>query len=273
LRAQLTDLAGPQGKALAKARRTKEQFQRQVEALQNVNRILARRESGIQAEQIMPTGPGSLGETPPVLQSIQELSGQSNVLKQYAQRLREAKIQARGLAQAVQDTELAGSDRELGRVPEGARQAGEEIDDTVNRQLTQGIQLASQLGATLIESAEQGGASFQQIFGSVLQTIGGIVGVANPAAGAAISGGGTIIQQLQHGGTVQSALQIVGEEGPELAALPKGTQVASHDASMRIMEQKAARQMTVEIEEQGRLRSNMDRLRADIDRNAEFKGR
>jgi hypothetical protein len=79
---------------------------------------------------------------------------------------------------------------------------GESYDENVNQQLVQGIQLAGQLGATLVQSAKQGSASFQQIFGSVLQTVGSVVGVANPAIGAGIAGTGTIVKQLQHGGQV-----------------------------------------------------------------------
>ena len=214
LRAQLTDLAGPQGKALAKARRTKEQFQRQAEALRNVNRILARQEDAIQAEQIMPTGPGSLGEMPPVLQSIQDLSGQSNVLRQYAQRLREAKIQAQELAQALQDIELAGSDQEQGRTPDQGTTVGtpglsalgmsvEELQrqfdvgekkaqrfkQTAQRQLGQVLSMAARIGTTLEQSFERGEFSARKFAKTVLPLLGQIIGtIAGGPAGGAIGG-------------------------------------------------------------------------------------
>jgi len=73
--------------------------------------------------------------------------------------------------------------------------------------------------------------------------------------------------------TAQAVLEGLPPEEFSSGGPAMDTQVASRDASVQIMEQKAAREMTVEIEEQGRLQSNMDRLRADIDRNAEFKGR
>jgi hypothetical protein len=196
LGAQLTDLAGPQGVALAQARRTKEQFQRQAEALRNVNRILARRESGIQAEQVMPAGPGSLGEMPPVLQSIQELSGQSNVLKQYAQRLREARIQAQGLNQAVQDTELAGSDRELGKVPEGVENASDSADE-INNKFARSIQLAGRIGTTLEQAFERGEKSVRDYAKVALPLLGQIVGtIAGGPVGGRIGGGAGQIAAL-----------------------------------------------------------------------------
>jgi DNA repair exonuclease SbcCD ATPase subunit len=193
LRAQLTDLAGPQGKALAKARRTKEQFQRQVEALQNVNRILARRESGIQAQQVMPAGPGSLGEMPPVHQSIQELSGQSNVLEQYAQQLKAAKIQAQGLAQALEDVDLAGSPKELGQsmdeLSEGADDASDSSDE-INNKLARSIQLAGRVGTTLEQAFERGEKSARDYAKVALPLIGQIVGtIIGGPAGGRIGGG------------------------------------------------------------------------------------
>jgi hypothetical protein len=103
------------------------------------------------------------------------------------------------LSENIRTAELAGSARELGRQ---VSQAGEQLEKDVNRQLVRGIQLAGQLGATLVQSAKQGGASFQQIFGSILQTVGSVVGVANPPLGAGIAGTGTIVKQLQHGGEV-----------------------------------------------------------------------
>jgi hypothetical protein len=233
LRAQMTDLAGPQGKALAKARRTKEQFQGQVEALRNVNRILARREEGIQAEQVMPAGLGSLGETPPVLQSIQDLSGQSNVLKQYAQRLREARIQAQELAEALEDIKLAGSDRELGRTPEGVEgalqqtpglgaasssieeiqnqfdvgeQKARQFKDQAKQQVGQIINAASQLGSALGQAFSDGEKSAKDFVSIVLQGVGGILSAipgVGQVAGPLLGGVGSIVGSFQEGGLVR----------------------------------------------------------------------
>jgi len=385
LRAQLTDLAGPQGVALAQARRTKEQFQRQAEALRNVNRILARRGDGIQAEQVIPTGPGSLGETPPVIQGIQDLSGQSNVLQQYAQQLREARIQAQELAKTLEDIELAGSSEERGaeslaedlgdaatsssRIRTSLRslarekpltaltssveelksefnltkRQAEQLKNTVERDLASA---AGKVGADLVKAFEDGKAEAQELVG-VFQS--GVANVLERFGGPLGAFAAPIVRSFQHGGEVRGpggptddqvpamlsdqefvmraasaqvapeALQAMNQD-PALAGmveqfvtaqdveqfasggmvgagsmssvtaqallegLPpeelasggpalKDGHTASHNASVKIMEQKAAREMTVEIEEQGRLQSNMDRLRADINRNAEFKGR
>jgi DNA repair exonuclease SbcCD ATPase subunit len=239
LRAQLTDLAGPQGRALAKARRTKEQFQRQAEALQNVNRILARRESGIQAEQVMPAGPGSLGEMPPVLQSIQDLSGQPNVLKQYAQRLREAKIQAQELAKILEDIELAGSSEER-----GAEGLAEDLDDAATSSsriqtslqslarekpltaLTSSVEelrsefklskqqaeqlkdtvksdlasAAGNVGADLVEAFKDGKAEAQELVG-VFQS--GVANVLERFGGPLGAFAAPIVRSFQHGGEVR----------------------------------------------------------------------
>jgi chromosome segregation ATPase len=193
LRARYEALLGPQGTALAQARRTKEQLEGQVEALQNVNRILARRESGIQAEQLMPAGPGSLGETPPVLQTIQDLSGQSNVLEQYAQRLKAAKIQAQGLAQALEDVDLAGSPKELGQsmdeLSKGADDAADSSDE-INNKLARSIQLAGRVGTTLEQAFERGEKSARDYAKVALPLIGQIVGtIIGGPAGGRIGGG------------------------------------------------------------------------------------
>ena len=193
LRAKFSDLVGLQGTALAQARRTKEQYQRQAEALRNVNRILARREDGIQAEQVMPAGPGSLGEMPPVHQSIQELSGQSNVLEQYAQQLKAAKIQAQGLAQALEDVDLAGSPKELGQsmdeLSEGADDASDSSDE-INNKLARSIQLAGRVGTTLEQAFERGEKSARDYAKVALPLIGQIVGtIIGGPAGGRIGGG------------------------------------------------------------------------------------
>lgn len=107
-------------------------------------------------------------------------------------------------------------------------QAGEEIDRGVNQQLAQGIRLASQLGATLVQSAQEGSLTFQQAFSQILSVAGQVVGFFNPAAGAALAGGGQLIGSFQHGGRVDTPFQIVGERGPEIAAMPEGSRVTSN---------------------------------------------
>ena len=385
LKQQFTDLLAPQGKALVQARRTKEQMQKQVEALRNVNRIIARREQGIQAEQVQPAPPDApIGPAPPVLQSIQDLSGQSNVLKQYAQQLREARIQAQELAKTLEDIELAGSSEEGGAeglaedVDDAAtsssriqtslqslargkpltaltssveelksefnltKHQAEQLKDMVKRDLAGA---AGQVGADLVQAFEDGKAEAQELVG-VFQS--GVANVLERFGGPLGAFAAPIVRSFQHGGEVQgpggptddqvpamlsdqefvmraASAQVAPEalqamnQNPALAGMVEqfvaaqdveqiagagmvgpgsmssvtaeavfagqepeefasggpalDTHTASHNPSVQIMEQKAAREMTVEIEEQGRLQSNMDRLRADINRNAEFKGR
>jgi len=49
------------------------------------------------------------------------------------------------------------------------------------------------------------------------------------------SGGQGSIVPMQHGGTVRSPLQVVGERGPELAALPMGSRVFSNTESRQML--------------------------------------
>jgi len=130
--------------------------------------------------------------------------------------------------------------RELsGMIEQGSRemtrnfeQAGQEVEDGINLQLEQGIRLASQLGSTLVQSAQEGSLTFQQAFSSILGVVGSVLG---GRAGAAIAGGGQLIGSFQSGGIVDTPLQIVGESGPELAAMPRGTRVSSNRDTMAMM--------------------------------------
>jgi len=119
------------------------------------------------------------------------------------------------------------------RVTRAAMAAGESVDENVNQQLAQGIRLASQLGTTLVQSAREGSLTFQQAFSSILGVVGSVLG---GPAGAAIAGGAQLIGSFQSGGIVDTPLQIVGESGPELAAMPRGTRVSSNRDTMAMME-------------------------------------
>jgi len=203
VRRQYEALLGPQGVALARARRTKEQLQGQVEALQNVNRILARRQAGIQARQV--PSAQEIGQGPQVLQNIQALSGQTNPLEQFLPRMQESATSAEALRRATEEVNdnIREFNRQTGQAEASTADAGDSVDQNFNQQLAQGIQLASQLGATLVQSARQGGLSFQQAFGSILQAVGSVVGFANPALGAGIAGAGTLIGAFEEGGEVR----------------------------------------------------------------------
>jgi hypothetical protein len=100
-----------------------------------------------------------------------------------------------------------------------------------------------------------------------------------------LAGSGMVGAGSTSGVTAQAVLEGLPPE--ELASggaaiSGKDTQVASHDESVKIRAQSADQQVQAlnriaerldEMEVRGTLTSNMDRLRADIDRNAEFKGR
>jgi DNA repair exonuclease SbcCD ATPase subunit len=239
LKGQLSDLASPQGKALAQARRTKEQFQRQAEALRNVNRILARRGDGIQAQQVQPIPATLVGSAPDVLQSIQDLSGEPNVLKQYAQQLREARIQAQELNQELQDIELAGSSEERGaeglaedldeaatsssRIRTSLRSLArekpltaltssvEELKSEFKLSKQQAEQLkdtvksdlasaAGNVGADLVEAFKDGKAEAQELVG-VFQS--GVANVLERFGGPLGAFAAPIVRSFQHGGEVR----------------------------------------------------------------------
>lgn len=137
---------------------------------------------------------------------------------------------------------------------QAAEEAGiewEEAGNQRNQQLAQSIQMAGQLGTTMVQAAQQGQVEWNQLLGSVLTTIGGIVGQGNPVLGAGIGAAGQLIGSFQSGGRVDTPFQWVGERGPELAALPQGTQVYDHDTSMRMAEAAAGRQQSVNVQVTG----------------------
>lgn len=85
-------------------------------------------------------------------------------------------------------------------------------------------QLLSQVGSTLLQTAITGGSAL------------GLAG--GPLAALGIGGGllGGLVGAFEHGGRVHTPLQIVGEAGPELAALPQGTQVHSNRETQKIFQ-------------------------------------
>jgi len=173
LQSTLGSLEGPQGRKLARARRTRRQMEGQVEALRNVNMILARQAAGIEANMVDP--------------------------------VERAQNEVRELEEMIRGLELAGSARELGReTSEAADQGGDDIENNINNKIAQGIQLSAQLGSTLVQSAREGSLSFKQAFSSILQTVGSIVALSgNPILGAGIGGAGTLIDPYHEGGHVQ----------------------------------------------------------------------
>ncbi len=211
LRSQYRSLRTPQGVALAQARRTKQQLEGQVEALRNVNRILARRQDGIQVAQV---------EAAP-------------------QNLEEAAVSAENLSKAMEDVNesIREFNQETDQTSDNTEDAGDNINDNINNQIARGIQLSAQLGSTLVQSARQGGLSFKQAFSSILQTVGQVLALSgNPIAGAALSGTGAFVGAFQEGGRVpRSGMALVGEAGPELVNLPAGSEVHSNQETQEVM--------------------------------------
>lgn len=143
----------------------------------------------------------------------------------------------------TEDMRLAGSARELGGAMRQVGQATEDVKNAqegTNQQIAQSIRLAGNLGETLIQAAKGADREFNEVLGTIIQTVGSIVGQGNPAAGAGISVIGQIIGGFQHGGTVDTPLQIVGEAGPELAALPQGTQITSNSDTEKMLQDAAS---------------------------------
>jgi hypothetical protein len=126
----------------------------------------------------------------------------------------------------------------------GAEEATEDVKNAqegTNQQIAQSIRLAGNLGETLIQAAKGADREWNEVLGTIIQTVGSIVGKKNPAAGAGISVFGQIISAFQHGGEVDTPLQIVGEAGPELAALPQGTQITSNSDTEKMLQDAASR--------------------------------
>lgn len=224
LRNRFDQLLGPQGVALAQAQRTQQAYERGLEALKNANRILARRQNGIQAQQV---------EAAP-------------------QNLEEAAVSAENLKQAMEDVNdsIEEFNRQTGESSENTEDAGDNIDNKINNQIARGIQLSAQLGATLVQSARQGGLSFQQAFSTILQTVGQVLALTgNPIAGAAVSGAGSFVGAFEEGGQVpRSGLALVGEAGPELVQLPRGSTVHSNSNTEAMVAPSQNSQVSVQVE-------------------------
>jgi DNA repair exonuclease SbcCD ATPase subunit len=218
MRAKYRELRGPQGVALAQARRRKEEVQGAVRGLQAANRILARREDD---DAIRATG-----------------------VEGAPQDLEEAAVSAENLATAMErvNENISEFNEQTDQAAEKTKDAGDEVDSNINNQIARGIQLSAQLGATLVQSARQGGFSFQQAFSSILQTVGQVLALTgNPVLGAALGGAGSFVGAFQDGGRVpRSGLAFVGEAGPELVNLPGGAEVKSNKETQQIMAQSPA---------------------------------
>jgi hypothetical protein len=101
------------------------------------------------------------------------------------------------VSEQLENAELAGSAKELGK-------AGDELKDTFDKneeQLARNIQLAGQLGQTMIQAAKGAEQEWNKLLGTILQTVGAAVTKSgNPAAGAGISVLGSLLSSFDEGG-------------------------------------------------------------------------
>ena len=82
----------------------------------------------------------------------------------------------------------------------GSGEAAKDIQEQVNQQLVRSIRLALRLGETLVQAFKKGDVEAQKLIGSILQIVGSAVATVNPAAGAGISGLGSLLQSFDEGG-------------------------------------------------------------------------
>ena len=200
LRQQITVLLGPQGKALAQARRTKEQYQRQAEALKNVNRLLARRAEGQDAEQVEGAEPEELPtqEVEVTIKSF-DLAGSAT---EVAQTIQDAfnNEEGPGVAPAFMSLEEIQKEFEVGQ------DKAEKFKNEAQRQIGGVINAAGQLGSALVRAFSRGEKSAKDIAATILQAVGGVLSVipgVGQIAGPAVGALGGIIGAFEEGGLVR----------------------------------------------------------------------
>lgn len=142
-------------------------------------------------------------------------------------------------------------------IEEGSRRMTRDFSDVqdqvenTDQQIAQMIQTIGQMGSALAQAFQQGEVSAQQMVATALSGIGAILSATGlPIAGAGLGAVSNVVGSFQHGGLVDTPLQIVGEEGPELAALPQGSRVFSNRQSREMM--RGSRSVNVQIETQVR---------------------
>jgi hypothetical protein len=120
---------------------------------------------------------------------------------------------------------------------------------TANQQLGSVINAAGQLGQALVRAFSKGERSAQSIAATLLQGVGGVLSVipgVGQVAGPVLGQLGGLINAFDDGGVVDTPLQVVGESGPELAALPQGTRVSTARETERMLA--GAQSVNVNIE-------------------------
>jgi len=131
--------------------------------------------------------------------------GRAGVLPREEVLKRKMRILDQALQQAIKNgnEEMAKLIQRLQEETEGALEAlsaGGEAQSATNSELTQGIRLAAQLGATMKRAAKESEQEWNERLGSVLQQMGALIALANPVAGAVVGGTGTVLQAFDEGG-------------------------------------------------------------------------
>jgi hypothetical protein len=170
-----------------------------------------------------------------------------------------------GIGETIRQAGLAGSARELGRTglpsqtgsrPQGLRavsmslqeiqqefgvseQKAKQFKQTAESEMGSLINATGQLGQALVGVFKDGEKSAQDFFAAALQGVGGLLSAipgVGSIAGPLLGQVGGLVRAFDSGGTVNTPLQVVGESGPELAALPQGTQVVSNSESQQMVQ-------------------------------------
>lgn len=146
---------------------------------------------------------------------------------------------------------------------------------TANQQLGSVINAAGQLGQSLVRAFSKGERSAKSIAASLLQGVGGVLSVipgVGQIAGPVLGQLGGLIGAFDEGGVVNTPLQVVGESGPELAALPQGTRVSTARETERMLS--GAQNVNVSIETELRRLPNGDlgvAVREAAQRNQQYQ--
>ncbi|WP_316394946.1 hypothetical protein [Bradyrhizobium sp. 33ap4] len=126
------------------------------------------------------------------------------------------------VADALNSVEAAGM-----RTNEALR----EISNTVSNSLTTGL-------ADLIDGTKSAGDAFASMAKSIIRSIEEVVIkqaiVAPLLRGFGLGGGGSLIPAFADGGIAPGGLALVGERGPELVSLPKGSKVIPNHVSAQM---------------------------------------
>jgi hypothetical protein len=248
LRRELEDLSG---QTATNAENTAEAIDQQASAAKSLAQVLSQASSTMNnMETVSRLFPGQVNQlgaaalTPP----------QTSVL---ADTERNVSGRMRGL---LRQSELAGSNRELGRQMGdledqsksafSAVQLGAQAATSATNALTQSLargesfarglqgtfsQLLSQVGSSLLQKAITGGSAL------------GLTG--GPLAAIGIGGGllGGILGSFDRGGIVDTPFQVVGESGPELAALPQGTHISTARETQQLLQAQRTVNVVAEI--------------------------